>query len=405
MLTKTQEGEIQKQATENFSSESDESIKDNSGGIKNMKVKVECPSEDESAMEEDDDFSTSSQDGDEEDHSESGLHCSNCNIDFTSTEEYRDHMEIHGEDVTKYPCMLCDQVCFSQRELKRHTMCDHVCFSQRELKRHTTSHRKEKESGKANRKGGADKDRPDIIKPLVQSDFGPNVEEEDKQEKDKTEIESRIYECLECNKSFKTPLAISNHMYKAHHNSGTSNICPVCHKTYSCPNYVLQHLSVHTGEKPYPCPICGRRFRIAPHVKDHMRTHTGEKPYACDMCDKKFTQSSHLRVHALTHAKIRHKCKYCFKEFKDSVEVEQHQQKEHENPYECSVDGLTFAEVEEFNKHVESHKKDDAKPKKDGAKPQKDVAKPKEDAKLDNEQAVVPKSTGDLERCNVTYCL
>ena len=63
--------------------------------------------------------------------------------------------------------------------------------------------------------------------------------------------------------------------------------CDVCEKVFRYPSKLAEHMRMHTKEKPYECDVCEKRFSRADGLRDHMRIHTKEKPYECDVCDKK----------------------------------------------------------------------------------------------------------------------
>ena len=53
-----------------------------------------------------------------------------------------------------------------------------------------------------------------------------------------------------------------------------------------------EEMTVRKGAKrkrAYECDVCEKVFRYPSKLAEHMRTHTKEKPYECDVCEKRFT--------------------------------------------------------------------------------------------------------------------
>jgi hypothetical protein len=78
-------------------------------------------------------------------------------------------------------------------------------------------------------------------------------------------------------------------------------ICKFCGKPFPEVSQLIQHLPIHTGERPFKCEFCGKAFKLRHHMKDHARVHTGERPFRCSLCGKTFSRSTILKAHEKTH--------------------------------------------------------------------------------------------------------
>ena len=145
-----------------------------------------------------------------------------------------------------------------------------------------------------------------------------------------------------CNKVFSNLNDLVQHVTQEHV-GGPENSdhtcywrdCPRTCQPFKAKYKLVNHIRVHTGEKPFHCPFpgCGKTFARSENLKIHKRTHTGERPFPCEFpgCDRKFANSSDRKKHMNVHIT--------------------------DKPYLCKVAncGKTYTHPSSLRKHVKQH--------------------------------------------------
>ncbi|RUS74583.1 hypothetical protein EGW08_017664 [Elysia chlorotica] len=93
-------------------------------------------------------------------------------------------------------------------------------------------------------------------------------------------------------------------------NSQDPHQCPICHRIFGRKSIMVEHLRIHTDEKPYECDFCTAAFRQNAQLRSHIRNrHTKVERYQCSFCHNRFLSRSITIRHIKFHHKL--KMKFC----------------------------------------------------------------------------------------------
>ncbi|KAM3912164.1 uncharacterized protein RB166_020655 [Leptodactylus fuscus] len=165
----------------------------------------------------------------------------------------------------------------------------------------------------------------------------------------------RPYSCQDCGKSFTWKSNLCEH--QKIHSDKIPFLCSVCGKSFNQKSGLIRHLRIHTGEKPHSCSVCGKCFTNRQHLVEHHRVHTGEKPFSCPECGKCFAIKSNLFAHQKTHTGERpFQCSVCERSFILKTDLIIHERiHTGERPYSCSTCDKCFNRKRDLARHQRIH--------------------------------------------------
>ncbi|XP_019891445.1 zinc finger protein Xfin isoform X2 [Musca domestica] len=177
-----------------------------------------------------------------------------------------------------------------------------------------------------------------------------------KEKLDEHNLTHKNHPCLECKHVCDSVEELSEHMIEVH-NRNARNQCHVCKKVFTMKASLIDHLRVHSGDKPFVCTICGKRFTQNSNLRQHIMRHQNKKDFMCDLCPNAYVTKAELFSHKRTHTgETPFKCNFCNTSFTSSSSLQKHVRKHTgERPYSCDICPMRFTALNILKNHHRTH--------------------------------------------------
>lgn len=158
--------------------------------------------------------------------------------------------------------------------------------------------------------------------------------------------------CTTCEKVIKNRLTYKRHMQR--HN-GCRFICESCGKPFPTLTELNMHQIASHGIGPYlQCDLCPYKAPRKLNLIEHIRLHTGERPYTCEKCGLTFRRKAIWRKHLIYHTEKNFQCPHCPKKFFRQCAMLSHINNIHDRLYVfmCNKCGATYAKTMTVRRHL-----------------------------------------------------
>ncbi|KAL4657699.1 hypothetical protein GN956_G5077 [Arapaima gigas] len=137
--------------------------------------------------------------------------------------------------------------------------------------------------------------------------------------------------------------------------------CKVCDVTLPSAFWLLEHMHLHSGTRPYRCSECGKQFCHLANYRTHLRSHAKATAARCRVCKASFQSVESLQTHLETShlEKEFYQCDYCKRIFTCLNECQRHLELHRLNlvRHQCPRCGRHFHRQKSLTRHLARHNK------------------------------------------------
>ncbi|XP_059610985.1 oocyte zinc finger protein XlCOF6-like [Phlebotomus argentipes] len=281
--------------------------------------------------------------------------CKTCYKEETSVEDFEYHLQQHG-GFKLFMCMNCQDTFSSLYNLNNH-LASHLAENAESVSSlsdkdcYETPIELRGEKAKIIEPESADEEVVEIIESPKPAD------EEDSNDSEDTDDNVNVAQVLKRSCSVLLEQVNTEKIFK----------CSECPYTCKYRSGLMQHMTIHSDERPFECDICGMTFGAKARIRSHMRTHTTNCLF-CYKCGKILSMRDGFRKYCKIHDPVKNivcdweSCNY-------STHLRERLQSHRrihtdEKSFACEFCGVKFRRNQHMKNHIASLHKPHSIPRK-----------------------------------------
>ena len=188
-----------------------------------------------------------------------------------------------------------------------------------------------------------------------------------------THPETKIHNCLHCDKAYLTEKALSDHQRRIHGKESVVKSefrknriqnrkrCPICKEIFESKNLMMSHYtSMHPEARTHRCTVCNEQYQTLIGLRQHMfKVHEKKlsiRAKRCPICKEDFESKNIMMNHYTTvHGAKSYHCSICNEQYRTLEGLAEHTFKVHERKVSylgCSFCGKEFASKKDKKNHI-----------------------------------------------------